>query len=360
MLDTLEPLINSNVISGDTKKAIEEAWDSKLKETRDIIEAELRAEFAKRYEHDKGVMVESLDTMVKEGLAKEIAEFKEDKKHLAQERVNYKKSIGEHSKVLKTFVLQRLGKEIKELHADKIAVAENFAKLEDFIVTKLAEEIKEFDTDKKDVIETKVRLVAEAKKKFAELKSNFVKKSAKVVETAVESVLKKELAQLKEDITTSRENNFGRRVFEAFSSEYTSSYLNEKGEINKLIKQITAKEEKLELANKILQQKDKVIEAKGAEATMAKDRLERSKIMETIMSTLSGEKREVMNDLLQTVKTDKLKKSFNKYLPAVMDEKPIAKGGIINEGKSEVTGNKPVTTQEVDTGIIEMRRLAGI
>ena len=82
MLETLEPLMNSQVITGDTKKAIEEAWESKLKETRDTIEAELRAEFAKRYEHDKSVMVESLDKMIKEGLAKEIAEFKEDKKLL--------------------------------------------------------------------------------------------------------------------------------------------------------------------------------------------------------------------------------------------------------------------------------------
>ena len=262
MLEALEPLMNSNVITGDTKKAIEEAWESKLKESRDTIEAELRAEFAKRYEHDKGVMVESLDKMIKEGLAKEIAEFKEDKQLLQRERVNYKKSIGEHANVLKSFVLEQLKKEIAELHADKHAVAENFAKLEEFVVGKLAEEIKEFDQDKKDVVETKVKLVAEAKKKYAEMKANFVKKSAKVVETTVESVLKKELAQLKEDITTSRENNFGRRMFEAFASEYTSSYLNEKGEVNKLIKQMTAKEEELESANKLLSEKEKVIEAK--------------------------------------------------------------------------------------------------
>jgi hypothetical protein len=358
MLEALEPLVNSNVISGDTKKAIEEAWESKLKETRDVIEAELRAEFAKRYEHDKGVMVESLDKMVKEGLAKEIAEFKEDKKMLAKERVNYKKSIGEHAKVLKTFVLEELRKEIKELHADRYAVAENFAKLEEFIVTKLAEEIKEFDQDKKDVIETKVKLISEAKKKFAELKQNFVKKSAKVVETTVEAVLRKELAQLKEDITASRENNFGRRMFEAFASEYTSSYLNEKGEVNKLIKKMTAKQEELESANKTLEEKDKVIEAKEAEAEVAKDQLERSKVMDQIMSPLSGDKKEVMQDLLQTVETKKLKESFSKYLPAVMDNETKAKSKILAEGRSAVTGNK--ASIEDDTGIEQMRKLAGI
>ena len=358
MLEALEPLMNSQVITGDTKKAIEEAWESKLKETRDTIEAELRAEFAKRYEHDKSVMVESLDKMIKEGLAKEIAEFKEDKKLLQRERVNYKKSIGEHANVLKAFVLDRLKNEIAELHVDKKTVAENFAKMEEFVVAKLAEEIKEFDQDKKDVVETKVKLIAEAKKKFAELKVNFVKKSAHVVESTVESVLKKELAQLKEDITRSRQNNFGRRMFEAFASEYTSSYLNEKGEVNKLIKQMNAKQEELELANKNLEQKDKVIEAKEAEANIAKDQLERSKVMEQIMSPLSGDKREVMQDLLQTVKTEKLKESFSKYLPAVMDNETKAKTKILAENRSAVTGNKASTTD--NTGIDEMRKLAGI
>ena len=303
-------------------------------------------------------MVESLDKMIKEGLAKEIAEFKEDKQLLQRERVNYKKSIGEHANVLKSFVLEQLKKEIAELHADKHAVAENFAKLEEFVVGKLAEEIKEFDQDKKDVVETKVKLVAEAKKKYAEMKANFVKKSAKVVETTVESVLKKELSQLTQDITTSRENNFGRRMFEAFASEYTSSYLNEKGEVNKLIKQMTAKEEELESANKLLSEKDKVIEAKSTEVEVAHDQLERSKIMDQIMSPLAGDKREVMSDLLQTVKTTKLKESFSKYLPAVMDNDVKARAKVLNENRSEVTGDKD--RKEIDTGIEQMRKLAGI
>jgi len=222
----------------------------------------------------------------------------------------------------------------------------------------LAEEIKEFGQDKKDVIETKVKLIAEAKRKFAELKGNFVKKSAKVVESTVEAVLKKELHQLKGDITVSRENNFGRRMFEAFASEYTSSYLNEKGEVNKLIKKMTAKQEELESANKTLEEKDKVIEAKQAEADVAKDQLERSKVMDQIMSPLSGDKKEVMQDLLQTVETKKLKESFSKYLPAVMDNETRAKSRILAESRTTVTGNK--ADPEVDTGIEQMRKLAGI
>jgi len=90
MIDAISKLVESGAISEDVQKSISEAWDSKVKENRESVSAELREEFAKRYEHDKGVMVESLDKMIKEGLAKEIAEFKEDKELLAKERVNYK------------------------------------------------------------------------------------------------------------------------------------------------------------------------------------------------------------------------------------------------------------------------------
>jgi hypothetical protein len=137
--------------------------------------------------------------------------------------------------------------------------------------------------------------------------------------------------------------------------------LNEKGEVNKLIKQLEQKEEELESANKILSEKDKVIEAKDTEVEVAKDQLERSKVMDQIMSPLSGEKREVMSDLLQTVKTSKLKESFSKYLPAVMDNDVKERAKILNENRTEVTGDKvEENSKEVDAGIEQMRKLAGI
>jgi hypothetical protein len=104
-----------------------------------------------------------------------------------------------------------------------------------------------------------------------------------------------------------------------------------------------------------------VIEAKDTEVEVAKDQLERSKVMDQIMSPLSGEKREVMSDLLQTVKTSKLKESFSKYLPAVMDNDVKERAKILNENRTEVTGDKvEENSKEVDAGIEQMRKLAGI
>ena len=64
MLDAIKPLLDSDLINEETQQQISEAWETKLNEAREQVRAELREEFAQRYEHDKTVMVEALDRMV--------------------------------------------------------------------------------------------------------------------------------------------------------------------------------------------------------------------------------------------------------------------------------------------------------
>ena len=56
----------------------------KLHENKQTVTAELREEFAKKYEHDKSTMVDAIDAMLSERLESEIAEFAEDRKQLAE------------------------------------------------------------------------------------------------------------------------------------------------------------------------------------------------------------------------------------------------------------------------------------
>ena len=72
MLDAIKPLLDSNLITEETRQEINEAWEIKLNEAREQARVELREEFAQRYEHDKSVMVEALDRMVTEGLTAEV------------------------------------------------------------------------------------------------------------------------------------------------------------------------------------------------------------------------------------------------------------------------------------------------
>ena len=60
---------------------IEEAWESKINENKLTVTAELREEFASKYEHDKAHMVEAVDSLVNDRLSEEISEFAEDRKH---------------------------------------------------------------------------------------------------------------------------------------------------------------------------------------------------------------------------------------------------------------------------------------
>jgi len=72
MLEALKPLMESGLINEDIGQQINEAWESKLNEAKEQIRAELRDEFANKYEHDRSVMVNALDKMVTESLSEEI------------------------------------------------------------------------------------------------------------------------------------------------------------------------------------------------------------------------------------------------------------------------------------------------
>jgi hypothetical protein len=355
MIDAISKLVESGAISEDVQKGIQEAWDSKIKENKEVVGAELREEFAKRYEHDKANMIEAIDSMMNEKLSEEITKFVEDRKALAQEKIAYKENVGKHSAKLESFMLSKLSEELKELHGDRKGVHENFKKMEEFVVGALAKEIKEFHEDKKGVVETKVKLVAEAKKQMAKMKEAFITRSAKVVESAVNKKLAEELKSLKEDITAARTVNFGKKIFEAFASEYQNSYLNEKSETSKLMKVVDETTLKLADAEKVIEEKKAVIESKNAESKRQADLMERKEKMAEMLKPLGKEKSEVMSQLLESVQTAKLEASFNKYLPHVMADNAVTKEGA--KILSESGGDR---AQREDADLTHIRKLAGI
>ena len=355
MIDAISKLVESGAISEDVQKGIQEAWDSKIKENKEVVGAELREEFAKRYEHDKANMIEAIDSMMNEKLSEEITKFVEDRKALAQEKISYKENVGKHSAKLESFMLSKLSEELKELHGDRKGVHENFKKMEEFVVGALAKEIKEFHEDKKGVVETKVKLVAEAKKQMAKMKEAFITRSAKVVESAVNKKLAEELKSLKEDITAARTVNFGKKIFEAFASEYQNSYLNEKSETSKLMKVVDETTLKLADAEKVIEEKKAVIESKNAESKRQADLMERKEKMAEMLKPLGKEKSEVMSQLLESVQTAKLQSSFDKYLPHVMADKAVTKEGA--KILSESGGDR---AQREDADLTNIRKLAGI
>jgi hypothetical protein len=365
MLDAIKPLLDSELINEEAQQQISEAWEAKLNEAREEVRAELREEFAQRYEHDKTVMVEALDRMVTEGLQAEIEAVKAEKQSLAEDRVKFQAKMKESSTKFNDFMVTKLAEEIGELRKDRKMHSEGIAKLEGFVVHALAREIQEFAQDKQDVVNTKVRLVREARKQLETLKSKFVTESAKKMSNAVSTHLKAELSQLKEDIKVARENNFGRRIFEAYASEFGATHLNEKQEVRKLHDTIAQKDQKLAEAIKLSEKAKVLVESKEREIRMIKESNERESAMEELLAPLNEEKREVMKNLLESVQTKRLASAFEKYLPAVLEDRSAKARKVIAESLSEATGDKSARSPdagqvEQESNVIDLKRLAGL
>ena len=363
MLEALKSLFENNVLSEEVRSELEEAWNAKVKENRLAVTAELREEFARKYEHDKNTMVEAIDSLITEGLAKEIEEFQEDRKQLAEAKAKFAVAQRQNANLLKTFVSEQLSKEIKELHSDQKAMADKFVALEEFVVESLAKELAEFYEDKKDLAETKVRLVREGKAHVERVKKDFITKSAALVSETVAKGLKKEISALKEDIDAARKNDFGRKLFEAFANEYSHSYLNEKSETAKLLKVVDAKDRQLKEAKQAAAKAIMIAESKAKEVKMITESATRKDTINKLIAPLSKDQQSIMTDLLESVQTPKLQAAFDKYLPAVIDGKgPAKQKAVLSEAK-EITGNR--TQNDVrqagdDNNVVELKRLAGL
>lgn len=362
MLDSLKPLLDSGLINEDIGRELNEAWESKLVEAREAVRAELREEFAQRYEHDKAVMVEALDRMVTEGLSAELDAVRAEKQALAEDRVKFQTKMSESATKFNNFMVAKLAEEIGELRKDRKMHAEGLEKLESFVVHALAREITDFAQDKRDLVETKVRLVSEARSKLESLKARFIKESAAKMSSAVSRHLKSELTQLQEDIRVARENNFGRRIFEAYAAEFGATHLNEKAEVRKLSAMLEAKQRKLAEAEQVAEQAKKLVESKEREMRIIKESNQRSQTMDELLAPLNAEKQEVMRNLLESVQTNRLKSAFEKYLPAVLAEnKSVKARQVIAETVSVATGDKTARSPEEDrSNVIDLKRLAGL
>ena len=169
---------------------------------------------------------------------------------------------------------------------------------------------------------------------------------------------------MKEDIQVARENNFGRRIFEAYSAEFGATHLNEKAEVRKLHTIIQQKDAKLSEAIRFAKKATHLVESKEREMRIIKESNERTRTMDELLAPLNEKKAEVMRNLLESVQTKRLKSAFEKYLPAVLENGSVKAKTVITETLSEATGDKSVRSQESDdeanSNVIDLKRLAGL
>lgn len=397
----LKDLLENEVLGEEVKTALQEAFESRVK----AAEQKLNEDYAARYAKDKSTLVEAMDNMITDAIKAELNEFSEDRKAVIAQKAKlskatlesrkvYGKKLAEHTKLLNAFMAKHIREEIAEFHTDrkqleaqrkqmakevktikessKKALATRIEKLESFVLKNLSEEITEFQIDKKALVEQRAKLAALGKKQITETRTKFLKRATAVVDKTLNEVIKNEMVQWREDIKVARENNFGRRIFEAVASEYMASYLSEGSEVKKLQTQLTESNQQFAKAMALVEKNKKLVESAEAKARIAADRAARLETLNELLSPLNREKKAVMEEMLRDIKTTSLKEAFNRYLPAVMNGS--AQGSVGKKTLAEtaqpksvaVTGDRKSTLSEAvieesnDQDIGQILHLAGL
>lgn len=246
MNELLQKLLEADVLSEDTKKELEEAFSSQLDE----------AVGAAREEAASDVRAE-----------------------LTEQWVNEKENLVE---AVDLKVTEYVEKEMGELKED----IERFRDLEAEYAEKL--------------VEAKASMGDELKDDLKEL--------VEKIDTFLEMRIASEMDELREDLDEVRKNDFGRRVFEAFSQEYMSHYADEEsseGQLHEALERIEDLEETLE------------------ETERKREKIERSVKLDEVLQPLTGRSREVMEAILKNVDTINLEEGYNTFIGRVLRETDV-------------------------------------
>jgi len=165
MEELLQKLLEAEVLSEETKKDLETAFQTKLDEAitaaKTEAAADVRATLTEQWLTERDSLIEAVDSKVTEFLEAELEELKED--------------------------IERF-RDLEAEYAEKLVEAKS----------DMADELK---GDLSDLVEK--------------------------IDTFLEIRLSAEMDELREDLEEVRKNDFGRRVFEAFAAEFMSGYADE-------------------------------------------------------------------------------------------------------------------------------------
>ncbi|MEM2159556.1 MAG: hypothetical protein QXN55_01225 [Candidatus Nitrosotenuis sp.] len=297
MDEILNKLLESELLSDETKTEVSTLWNSavskKMAEIKEEVELEVRAELAEQWTKDREAFITKVDTFVSEQLATELADLRGDIERFRDLEVEYSERLVEEKK----------------------KIAEEVAKEMDSLV------------DKIDA--------------FFELR------------------IAEEMAEFKEDLEIVKQNEFGRRVFEAFASEYANSHVDEDSASTKL---------------SIAESKVADLTKRLAALETEKNKMIRESKMAEVLKPLTGEKRESMAFILQNVETNKLEEAYKHFIGRILKEEKTSsekKEEILKESTTKVvTGEeknaeiikeeKSASTLATSSNLEQIRRLAGI
>ena len=296
MDEILNKLLQSELLSEETKAEISEQWTASVEafkqQVREEVSGTVRLELAEQWAGERDELIGKVDTFVAEALTKEIAELRGDIDRFRDLEAEYAEKLVE----------------------EKHAMAEEVAAELDGLVDKIDQ--------------------------FFEMR------------------LSAEMEELKEDLEVVKQNEFGRKIFEAFAKTYGESYVDE-----------DAVQSKLTIAESKLADAEKALAAREEEL----NKMIREAKMEQVLSPLTGKKREQMAMVLRSIETSRLEESYKFFIGRILKEgDEPAKAAVVNEGAPIVEAKTTVVTGEPEAivesqvtkvssdALANLRRLAGI
>lgn len=258
----------------------------------------------------------------------------------------------------KTAVREEVALEVRNELAEQWATERDalVEKVDSFVSEKLMEEIEELKAD----IESFRDLEVESAEKIVEAKHQMAEQLAQELDQLIDKMdsffelrLTEELQELKEDLELVSQNNFGRKIYEAFATEFQKSHIDEDSVSSKLAATVAQLEDATSALARLEGENSKIV---------------RESKLEKILSPLSGKKREQMQFVLANVETKRLEEAYNHFIGRVLKEDApadtaptVVKRTLKESANVVVTGEESITTQTKNADkLADIRRLAGM
>jgi hypothetical protein len=226
--------------------------------------------------------------------------------------------------------------------------------VETFITHNLTEQMAEFSAD----VERFRDIEAEYAEKLTEQKHALSSKLSEELDSLIDKMdaffelrLTEELSELKEDLQTVKQNNFGKRMFEAFTTEFNTNFVDEDSVQSQLV----------HATDKLHESEQKIKKLEESASKMLREAK-----LEKILSNLTGSKKEQMAFVLDKVPTARLEEAFNTFIgrvlkdsPAHPEVEPTLNESVVVTGNesSETVANKQAPAVDKH---LHLKKLAGI
>ena len=216
------------------------------------------------------------------------------------------------------------------------------SKVGDFLdseLSELREDIERF----RDLEAEHAEKLVEAKGQMADELKGDLKELVEKIDSFLEIRIAAEMEELRDDLDEVKKNEFGRRVFEAFSEEFT-----------RFVDADTKEASVGELSKRL---EETVSALEDSEQKLAK--LEREKKLKSVLSSLKDRPRDIMEAILKNVDTDQLDSAYKTFIGRVLREDGATgsekEGAVLAEGASKKSDTQKRISESVQkTGDTEV------